>query len=44
MKSFRKIAVFPVEVLLMLLVAVHVISQFACMAVGSLCRLIEGPK
>lgn len=44
MKSIRKITVFPLEVLLMVLVAVFVISECACMALGGLCRLIEGKQ
>ena len=44
MKSIRKIAVFPFEVLLMVLVAVYVLVEFAGGVVGSLCRLIEGEQ
>jgi len=44
MKLVRKMATFPFEVLLAICVAVYVIVDYVCHAVGWLCRAIEGDQ
>jgi len=42
MKNIRRVAVFPLEVVLFACVAVNVVTEFICMAVGQLCQIVEG--
>ncbi len=44
MKALRRIAVFPLEVVLLACVLVYVAGEIVCYAVGQLIQLIEGPK
>ena len=44
MKTFRKYATFPFEVILAFCVAVYVAAECICDAVGWLCRAIEGDQ
>lgn len=42
MKRARQILVFPFEVLLAVGVLLHVAVTLTCMALGYLCRMVEG--
>jgi hypothetical protein len=42
MKALRRIAVFPLEVVLGVCVVVYVVTELVCYVVGRLCQLIEG--
>lgn len=42
MKPLRRLAVFPLELVLAALVLLYVLTECAATAVGALCRLIEG--
>ena len=44
MKTLRKLAIFPLELVLMGLVLLYVLTECACMAVGLFCRWVEGKK
>lgn len=42
MKALRRLAVFPLELVLMACVLVYVATEFVCYSVGQLIQLIEG--
>lgn len=44
MKDIRRLAVFPVELLLMLVVAIYAATEVLADSLGRLCRLIEGEQ
>jgi len=42
MKTFRRLAVFPFEALLLVCVITYVVSEVVCLLLGQLCQLVEG--
>lgn len=44
MKTVRQIAVFQIQAVLLCCVAVFVVAECACILVGELCQLVEGPQ
>ena len=43
MRRLRRLAVFPIELLLGALVCIYVASEAACRGLGWICQQIEGP-
>ena len=44
MKVIRATLVFPFELVLAVCVGVHLLTEFVCLLVGSVCQLIGGDK
>ena len=44
MKATRAILVVPFELVLAVCVGVHLLTEFVCLLVGSVCQLIGGDK